>query len=79
MALYTFGRWVGELGITAVLDGLKKDILVKRAAFIQKNNEINQEFHFSHPNTKIKINSIYNSHFTGSCLWNLFSREAVQH
>ena len=59
------------------IDGLKKDILVKRAAFIQKNNEINQEFHFSHPNTKIKINSIYNSHFTGSCLWNLFSRIAV--
>ena len=56
---------------------MKKDILVKRAAFIHKNNEINQEFYFSHPDTKIKINSIYNSHFTGSNLWNLFSREAV--
>ena len=75
-------EWVTSakhLGITIEnkIDGMKKDILVKRAAFIHKNNEINQEFHFSHPNTKIKINSIYNSHFTGSNLWNLFSREAV--
>ena len=68
-----------HLGITLEnkIDGMRKDILIKRADFIKKNNEIIQEFHFSHPETKIKLNSIYNSHFTGSCLWNLFGREAV--
>ena len=70
---------VKHLGITIEnkINGLKKDILIKRANFINKNNEILQEFHFSHPDTKIKINNIYNSHFSGSCLWNLFSRESV--
>ena len=70
---------VKHLGITIEnkINGLKKDILIKRANFINKNNEIIQEFHFSHPETKIKINNIYNSHFTGSCLWNLFGRESV--
>ena len=72
-------RSAKHLGITIEnkIDGMKKDILIKRAEFIKKNNEIIQEFHFSHPYTKIKINSIYNSHFTGSCLWNLFGREAI--
>ena len=36
------------------IDGMRKDILVKRADFINKNNEILQEFYFSHPDTKIK-------------------------
>ena len=74
--------WVSSakhLGITISnkMDGMKTDILIKRASYIDKNNEILQEFGFSHPNTKIKINSIYNSHLTGSCLWDLFGREAV--
>ena len=56
---------------------MKMDISVKRVQFISKNNEILQEFNFSYPKTKISINSIYNSHFTGSCLWDLFSAEAV--
>ena len=62
--------------ISNKIDGLKSDILIKRAAFINKNNDILQEFCFTHPDTKIKLNGIYNSHFTGSCLWDLFSREA---
>ena len=74
--------WVSSgkhLGITLSnkIDGMKTDILIKRAEFINKNNEILQEFYFSHPKTKIKINGIYNSHLTGSCLWDLFCREAV--
>ena len=52
------------------------DIRTKRAQYIEKNNEIMQEFHFSHPKTKMEINSIYNNHFTGSPLWNLFSRDS---
>ena len=72
-------RSAKHLGITIEnkIDGMRKDILTKRADFINKNNEIIQEFYFSHPDTKIKINSIYNSHFTGSCLWNIFSRETI--
>ena len=30
---------------------------------------------FSHPQTKFRVNSIYNSHFTGSQLWEFGSRE----
>ena len=45
------------------MNGMKKDILMKRAQFINKNNEILQEFYFSHPCIKIKINNIYNLHF----------------
>ena len=74
--------WVSSgkhLGITIgnKLDGMKKDILIKRADFINKNNDILQEFYFSHPSTKIMINGIYNSHFSGSCLWDLFCKEAL--
>ena len=58
-------------------DGMGQDIRVKRANFISKNIELNQEFDFSHPLTKVKLNLIYNFHFTGSPLWDLFSREAV--
>ena len=58
------------------LDGMKKDIREKRARFIQKNNEICQEFNFAHPKTKVKLNWIYNSHFTGSPIWDLFCKEA---
>ena len=54
---------------------MKMDIMNKRAKYIQKNNELMQEFYFCHPKTKIEINSIYNNHFTGSPLWDLFCRE----
>ena len=35
-----------------------------------------QEFSFAHNSTKCNINAIFNSHFTGSVLWDLFGREA---
>ena len=50
-----------------------QDIKTKRARFIERNNEAIQEFHFSHPRTLVRLNSIYNSHFYGSCLWDLNS------
>ena len=59
-------------------DGMKHDILVKRAAMVAKNIELNQEFFFSHPTTRVSVNQIYNSHFYGSALWNLFSQEAIK-
>ena len=53
-----------------------QDMKEKRAQYIQRNNELTQEFSYAHSTTKTKINSIYNSHFTGSVLWDLFGREA---
>ena len=47
-------------------DGMKSDIRIKRAMFIDKNNDLNQEFGFSHLIVKVKMNLIYNFHFTGS-------------
>ena len=50
------------------------DIKEKRAKFIDRTNEIFQEFHFGHPDSKCKVNNIYNSQFNGSPLRNLFSK-----
>ena len=54
-------------------DRIKKDTLVKRAEYIQKNNDLTQEFFFAHPDSKFEINMIFNSHFSGSSMWNIFS------
>ena len=51
------------------------DIKAKRANYIDKNNDLIQEFSYTHPRTKNKMNMIYNNHFTGSPLWDLFTRE----
>ena len=58
--------------ITNKIDGCEEDMKVKNAKYVGKNVEINQEFFFAHPETKLKINQIYNSHYTSSPLWNLF-------
>ena len=63
--------------ISTKMEGMRQDIKIKRAAFIQKNIDLNQEFQVCHPSTKVKMNRIYNFHFTGSPLWDLFSREAI--
>ena len=49
--------------------------MVKRAKYIGKNNELEQEFYFAHPDTKFKLNKIYNFSFSGSPLWDLQSKE----
>ena len=54
--------------------GMQEDVFEKRAAYISKNNELLQKFHFAHPSTFVNVNNIYNTHFYGSTLWNLFSR-----
>ena len=74
--------WVGggvHLGnhLSNKTEGMRHDIKVKRANYISKNIDLNQEFSFSHPLTKVKMNLIFNFHFTGSPLWDLFSRKAV--
>ena len=58
--------------------GLKDDLIEKRAIYINKVNELTQEFHFAHPLTKVRINNIFNSYFYGSSLWDLFGKEAIQ-
>jgi len=55
------------------LNGMKKDIEIKRAKYIQKNCELVQEFGFSHPISKCFVNQVYNCSFTGFQLWDLFS------
>ena len=54
---------------------MKLDISEKRAAYIAKNNELNQEFHYADPGTKIWLNNVYNSSFYGAQLWDLFDRD----
>ena len=46
-----------------------QDVKNKRATFINKTNELIQEFHFAHPRTVACINMLQNSHFYGSVLW----------
>jgi hypothetical protein len=64
--------------LTNAAGALTNDLMEKRAVFINKVNELNQEFHFAHPTTKIGINNIFNSYFYGSNLWNLFGNEATR-
>ena len=59
--------------ITGILDGYSQDVKEKRAQFIRKNCELQQEFHLAHPDVLTKINRVYNSSFPGSVLWDLTS------
>ena len=59
--------------MTNVIDGCQKDILIKRARYIERSCEILQEFYFLTPEMKMKLHNIYNSHFTGSCCWDMTS------
>ena len=65
-----------HLGNT-ILDhkGMGQDTIQKRAAYISRSNELVQELHFAHPKTLVKVNNIYNSHFYGSMLWDMFGKE----
>ena len=59
-------------------DVRSQDIRMKRGAYINKNNELLQEFFFAHPRTVAEVNMIMNSHFYGSVLWNLSSKHVVK-
>ena len=68
--------WVNSLKhlgtrVTNQIDGCQIDMKQKVGRYIDFS--LNQEFHFAHPMTKIKVNNIYNCHFLGSQVWNLFS------
>ena len=62
--------------ITDEPGSLKSDLMEKRAIYINKVNELSQEFYYADPSTKVRINNIFNSYFYGSPLWNLFGKEA---
>ena len=64
--------------LTNAMGDLATDLMEKRAIFINKVNELNQEFLFAHAMTKIEINNIFNSYFYGSSLWNLFGKKATR-
>ena len=64
--------------ITNKIDGCEEDIRIKNAMYIGKNLELNQEFYFAHTTTKLRVNNIYNSHYTSSPLWNLFGHGALK-
>ena len=73
--------WVNRLKhlgtmVSNQVDGCQVDIQQKRAMYIEKNNNIIQEFSFAHPTCKMKINNVYNCHFSGSNIWNIFSAGA---
>ena len=75
MPWVTHGKHLGN-SIENKINGMKMDIKTKRADYIEKNNTIIQEFSHTHPRTRNEVNRIYNHHFTGSPLWDLFSRDA---
>ena len=75
--------WVDRvihLGVTLTNDSnpTEVDMDIKKARYIAKNIEINQEFHFSSSETKLRINDIYNSSWFGSVIYDLFSPAAVR-
>ena len=45
-----------------------RDILEKRARYIQGNNQLMQEFSFADNLTKLFVNKVYNGHHHGSVL-----------
>ena len=55
---------------------LTKDVMEKRAQYIQRNNELQQEFSYANSSTKGFINRVFNTHAYGSVLWDLYGKEA---
>ena len=64
--------------ITNDIHGLAKDIMEKRAQYINRANGQNQEFYFAHTLIRVMINNIFNTSSYVSQIWDLFSQEAVR-
>ena len=52
------------------------DLRVKKGIFIHSAMELNQEFSSLPSDIRMKLNKLYNSHFSGSSIWKLESEEA---
>ena len=75
--------WVGKivhLGMTLTNEQniLETDMSIKKAKYVAKNVQLNQEFYFATEETKLKINDVYNSSWFGSTLYNIYSEETVK-
>ena len=57
---------------------MDQDIREKRAVFINRCMELNQEFYIYPPLVKLRMCRLYNSHFTGSSLWDFTSDKFMQ-
>jgi hypothetical protein len=66
---------VEHLGVTVTNDVCRtsQDTMEKRGQYIAKNNDLMQEFYYACPTTISMLNDIYNTHFYGAPLWDLFS------
>ena len=62
--------------IDNTFNGMSKDLMEKRAQYINRNNELVQEFRFAHPKSIIRTNNIFNTSLYGCVLWDLFGTEA---
>ena len=70
---------VNHLGTTLYSQGtcrLSKDVMEKRARFIQRCYDLNQEFDFADCETRLRMLQLYNTAFFSSNNW-LFSSEEV--
>ena len=75
--------WVDSivhLGNTITNDAglLEHDMSIKKARYVSKNIELNQELYFAASRTKVFVNNIYNNSWFGSVLWDLFSPVGVK-
>ena len=75
--------WVKEIlhlgnTITNDLNCIEQDMRRKNARYVSKNIEINQEFYFAAPETKMTVNDVYNKSWYGSVTWDLFCPMAVK-
>ena len=64
--------------LTSKSDILESDMSLKKARYVTRNIELNQEFHFATAETKMKINELYNSSWFGSVMYNLYGTEATK-
>ena len=59
--------------VPTTMDGVSMDI---ENQYINRANELNQEFYFADMLTRIKINNIFNMSFYWSQIWDLFNQES---
>ena len=75
--------WVGKgthLGITITNSRniLEADMNIKKARYVERNIELNQEFNFPSEVSKLRINYVYNSRWFGSVLYDIYTTETVK-
>ena len=68
-------KTVKHVGVTLNSNGtMESDLKEKRARFIQRSMELNEEFECLTPECKQKLHRLYNNDFSGSSCWNYDDR-----